>query len=212
MGFWTIIYNGNDHSLRLHAYWRLLRAHFSRAGHLASDELLTELPHPTNYPAPSTFPSLTSRFPEDQLAAIFVLDTPPDLALIHDYESTLIDSTLHTLTTQGPIKAREALLKELHLSNQEASTLLRLARREAFLRVAGTDLEEHRASFILRLNSYIDRARQSLDLNRELQAMKLLSQALHITSAPPTSSNEQDFIDVIYSASKTAQRPIRQIQ
>lgn len=98
----------------------------------------------------------------------------PNPVQIVAWEEALIKEALDTLRSKG-IPETQRILKDRHgLLPRESRVLVRLAIQYA-QEVVDADVEEQRALMILRLEDFVSRSRQSMELGHELKGLKQLA-------------------------------------
>lgn len=113
------------------------------------------------------------------------------------WEELLVEETLRYLVQGGEIHARKKLVEQHGLHGRELKTLLRLAYQLANEIVNG-DTEDARALMVLRLNAYVQRAQDALDLKAELNGLKTLSVVQGLSA-----ERQDDFLEQMVDAVKS---------
>ena len=112
----------------------------------------------------------------------FVRSIFPDPEEIMAFEMCQVERTLHTQIDGGVLKAMEEL-QEKGYSTEEARRELHLARSLA-PSLTSSSMEQNKSIMILRIENLLQRAKATIDIRLELQALKLLTfvQGLHKAS------------------------------
>jgi hypothetical protein len=125
----------------------------------------------------------------------------PSRLQIVAYEELLIEETLQTMTKFGQSRARKILRNRHGLSRREIEGLCKVAK--AYIRrQLDADIEEDRAFMVTRLEEFVLRARESLDLRAELAGMKQLTIVLGLARSE-MSDAMSDFLNVVKDVSET---------
>jgi len=111
------------------------------------------------------------------------------------YESIMVDGAVQTLIAEGHFGALRKL-REQGLSQDEATTMILLARRAMRSMRGGTDSDGDKATMIARLEDLASRCRTSLDLRAELMVYKTLAVVQGITKTQGTDDDLEDMVDV----------------
>lgn len=90
------------------------------------------------------------------------------------WEEMLTEETLDLMLQTSNIATKKELRKRYGLQDREINTLMRLATRLAAGSTSG-DVEENRSMMVLRLEEYIRRSRDALDLSSEMKGLKQVS-------------------------------------
>ena len=133
----------------------------------------------------------------------------PDPAVLYVYEGLLVDDILDTIIQHGQTIARKLMIERHGFRPHEIRGLMRLAKLEARDRMEA-DIEEDRAVLSMRLESLIERARQSLDLRVELGALKQLAIVQGVTRSEPEDVTSA-FVNVIKKVSNESDNHPRQL-
>lgn len=98
----------------------------------------------------------------------------PTRLQIVTWEELLTEQTLALVVEKGHYRTRQSLRHLYGLHDREIALLLKLALKLA-QSIATTDTEESRAVMVMRLEEYIRRSKESLDVRAELSGLKQLS-------------------------------------
>ena len=104
----------------------------------------------------------------------------PTRTQIMTWEAMLIEETLDLVVKSSVSEAKKVLKDKYGLSQREIFGLLRMASSLAQEQTAG-DREEGRAIMVLRLEEYIRRSKDALDLKAEMHGLKQLSIVLGLS-------------------------------
>lgn len=108
---------------------------------------------------------------------------PSQLQLLY-WEEVLINRTLERLTKKGIPAVRRGLREEEGMTHAESTVMVKLALALA-REQTDTDVEEQRAIMILRLEDFLQRARDTLELKVELAGLKQLSIVQGLSKTDP---------------------------
>lgn len=111
------------------------------------------------------------------------------------FEAVLIEETLGEMIESGVPGAVKFLGVQYGLSRREAGALVKLAKAQARESME-SDTEDNRALMVLRLESYLGRAKGALNLQAEMYALKLMALVQGLGKSKPEDI-AQDFIDVV---------------
>lgn len=100
------------------------------------------------------------------------------------WEEELIARTLEKLVKTSLTQTRTWLAEEHGLTRREALTMVKLATRLASQQ-AGADLEDLRSVMVLRLEDFIHRSKNALDLTQEIKGLKQLAMVQGLTRTDP---------------------------
>jgi hypothetical protein len=127
------------------------------------------------------------------------------------FEDMIVDETLRMMMTGGMMSVNTHLTDRYGLGGFECACVIKLAKARANKRVEAP-LEDEKAMMILRLEDYIDRARNGMDRRNELAGLKMLSQVLGLTRAEPE-NQLKEYVEVVARGSREAEMspPPRQI-
>lgn len=125
------------------------------------------------------------------------------------WEQLLIEETIDLLVEKGLRETKVRLFKKYGLQGFEAGNLLRLARAQAKQQLEG-DVEEDRAITLLKLEDYIRRSRDALDLRAELAGLKQVSLVLGLNKMEPNDTMSE-FINVVRQVSHERQAQRREV-
>lgn len=116
---------------------------------------------------------------------------------IVNYEQELLCIASEKLVDKGQIEVLRYFQKEGGFSEEEVAIILRMCkkRNRMFL---DDDIEDSRATMIMRLEAAVVRARKSLDLRAELAALKMLSTTMGLDKVERPGELDQ-MVDVIRS-------------
>ena len=125
----------------------------------------------------------------------------PSRLQIVAYEELLIEETLQTMTKFGQSRARKILRDRHGFSRREIEGLCKIAK--GYIRKQlESDIEEDRAFMVTRLEEFVLRARESLDLRAELAGLKQLTLVLGL-SRSEVGDAMTDFLNVVGDVSST---------
>jgi len=110
-----------------------------------------------------------------------------------------IEHVLELLTDHGPIKARKELDRSYGLHRHEIESLCRMAMKYARA-ITEMDLDDHKAMMMARLDGFIARAREALDLRAELMAVKTMSIVLGLAKT----EGEDGMKDIVATVRKVS--------
>ncbi len=111
------------------------------------------------------------------------------------YEELLIEETLETMTRKGQTRARKILRDRHGLTRREIEGLCKIAK--AYVRKQlDADIEEDRAFMVTRLEEFVLRARDAMDLRAELAGMKQLAIVLGLGRSEMGDAMS-DFLNVV---------------
>lgn len=117
------------------------------------------------------------------------------------YEELLIEETLQTMTKFGQSRARKVLRDRHGFTRAEIEGLCKIAK--AYIRKQlEADIEEDRAFMVTRLEEFVRRARESLDLRAELAGLKQLTIVLGLARSEMGDAMA-DFLNVVNDVSST---------
>ncbi len=125
----------------------------------------------------------------------------PTRAQIVYYETMIVEETISQCEF-GRKSASEYLSESYGLSEREIKSLISIAMTELRAR-QDTDIEEKRALMVHRLESFMDRSRNALDLNNEMKAMKVLAVVEGLTRTEPEDAN-QSFLETTERLSRSS--------
>lgn len=111
------------------------------------------------------------------------------------WEEMLIEESLSLLIDKGVTIARRTLYDKYGMQPWETNAMMKMSRVRARQAVEG-DVEEDRGVMLLRIESFIERAKSGLDLRAEMAGLKQLSLVLGLAKNHETDVL-QDFFDVV---------------
>lgn len=112
------------------------------------------------------------------------------------WESMLVDEISDMLVTTSPIKAKQSLQKKYGLEDFEINSLFVIARANMSKMFEGADEDSNRHLILLRLEEYVRRARESLDMDAEFRGLKQMSLIMGLT-ATQDDSGMGDFVEAM---------------
>lgn len=120
------------------------------------------------------------------------------------FEYLMVEDVMNKIVKKGIRTARELTEQEYGYTPQELNGVMRMARDMA-KRITEQSLEDDRAIAILRMESYIERAMENVDLKSEMNANKHLAMITGLTRAEH--DNEmKDMLEVVKKISSKAAR------
>lgn len=119
----------------------------------------------------------------------------PSPLQIVSYELILVEETLDMLVNRSARGLQKELNQKYGLARYEIEQLTRMARGVARSSIEG-DIEEDRALMALRLDDFVNRAKQSMDLRAELAGLKTLAVILGLSRVEPHDTMK-DIIGII---------------
>lgn len=131
----------------------------------------------------------------------------PEISEILLYEERLINKVLHMQVERGQVYAHKYLRYTLFLSENEARSVIALARKSARQQME-MDQEDERAMMTLRLQNFQQRAQAALNLREELQALKQEAVVRGLTKTQPETFMDV-FARVVSESSRTPTQPPR---
>lgn len=108
---------------------------------------------------------------------------PSRMQLIY-WEEELIAETVELLTEEGTPKTRKRLREKHGLVRHEVQAMIRMA-LVRIRELAEGDLEDQRSLMVMRLENYIQRSREAMDLRNELAGIKQMALVLGLTKTDP---------------------------
>lgn len=111
------------------------------------------------------------------------------------FELRMIDMVLELYLDRGERAVRRTLRDEYGISGREASGLIVLAKSRARKETQGS-IEEKRAIHERRLEAYISRCKETLDMDGEMKALKELGKVQGLTRTTPE-DRDRDFLDAL---------------
>ena len=114
----------------------------------------------------------------------------PDLYEILNYEEKLIEYTTDQYINLGPIQARRKLQTKLHFSLAEAQALV-LQAKNCITGEYDRDDDESRTLMRARLDNFIKRSQDALDVRAEAAALRILTVVDGLTKTTPHNINTE---------------------
>lgn len=125
------------------------------------------------------------------------------------YEELLIEETLQAMTEYGQARTRKLLRDRHGLTRREVEGLCKIAK--AWIRKQlESDIEEDRAFMVTRLEEFVRRAREGLDLRAELAGLKQLTIVLGLARSEMGDAMS-DFVSVV-SEVASSRGPLPEIE
>lgn len=126
----------------------------------------------------------------------------PTRTQICTFELLLTERCCNMIVQKNVPKARNALREEFGLTTIEVEQVMAMARRFAES-LLDTNTKGNRAMIALRLEDYIQRSKDSLDLNNEIKGLKLLSIVQEVATTKEVTNVTTD-IDIKVLSSKVS--------
>lgn len=115
------------------------------------------------------------------------------------FEESLIDMIMDLFLDKGERVVKRTLREEYGIGSKEAGGLLRLAKTVARRQTEGS-MDEKRAIHERRLESFISRCKETLDMDGEMKALKELAKAQGLTRSAPE-DREREFMEALRAVS-----------
>ncbi len=209
--FWHDIFLLSDPTLdynttlpyRLHSLYRILKLHLNQSyGVHITNSLLTSLSllqeiYPISTPliiGYANFLGITTRDDWKYTHGLFDSATTPSLYELLEYEQKLFDYATQSYTDTGPIQARQDLQKTFNLTIVEAQSLV-LTAKGAISAEYNRDDNESRTLMRARIDGFIKRAQDALDVRAEAAALRILTVVDGLSKTTPSNVNT-DFREV----------------
>lgn len=124
----------------------------------------------------------------------------PSVLQIISLETMLVEETLRLLVEESLAQTMRELKQDYNFSTVECNELIKLARACA-LEVSEGDIDEDRSLMVMRLESFVKRARDSIDLRAELAGLKQLA-LIQGLSRSDLDNPMKDIIEIITEGSR----------
>jgi hypothetical protein len=113
------------------------------------------------------------------------------------FEDKLVDLVLELFLDKGSRAVKRVLRDEYGIGSKEGAGIMRLAKTTARRETEGS-IDEKRAIHERRLESYISRCKDTMDMEGEMKALKELARAQGLTRTAPE-DREREFLDALRS-------------
>lgn len=119
-------------------------------------------------------------------------------------ENMMVEETLRLIVSGSMAQTIRELKGDYNLTNPECNDLIRMAKAAAVAATEG-DIEEDRSIMIMRLEEFVRRAQESIDLRAELAGLKQLALIMGL-SRSDLDNPMQDIIDIISQGSENRKK------
>jgi hypothetical protein len=126
-------------------------------------------------------------------------DVTPEQVM--SFEEMMLEECLDLLLDAGDRAAAKHYRDQYGFSNRECQGLIRLAKAQAMKRTAGA-IEEKRSLQEARLENYLARAREAMNMGDEMKALVQLARVQGLTRSDPE-DQAQEFLDVVRRVART---------